>query len=265
MKFFEAPKRGALPHSDCVAIVDSDSIVYRIGWVSQNDTEDVALDTLRGFLYESLFKPLKCKQYLFVLSGGRSGRDEVAVTKSYKGTRSDSTKSVHHEALLSYFTEEYKAFTVGEYEADDVVISLADNMRGRFVLCGIDKDALQYPGVHYNYVNKSVKLVSPWEANYNLSYQMLVGDPVDNIQGIYRVGKVKAEAILANAANPTLAVMQAYKDRGLSSDYYQEQLTLLRMKRDIFVPDVLDKLYTYSGLAEDSVVPEGGISFDDFE
>jgi len=64
------------------------------------------------------------------------------------------------------------------------------------VVCTIDKDMLQIPCWHFNFVKGTWTKVSEAEGSLFFYTQILTGDAADNIKGIYRVGPVKAAKIL---------------------------------------------------------------------
>ena len=222
-----------------LGVVDADSILYRVAAMCEEESYEKAEDTLRAFLWNKIYKPTQCKKYVYCLSGGESGRNEVATTKPYKGQRTHE-KPKHLKALRDYFKEAYKAFSVSLYEADDVVISIYEKYRGFAVLIGIDKDAKQMAGIHYNYHHSHEKFfkVSDRESQQYFFTQMLTGDSVDNIPGLPRVGAKGAEKLFAENPDtpPAELVWDMYKEKGFEWDYYYEQYYLLRMKRDIIYP-----------------------------
>jgi 5'-3' exonuclease len=142
-------------------------------------------------------------------------------------TRADKTSMVYqgkdHFNFRSYFYPTYKAnrpetpefmriwknTIIEEYsslgavgvkviESDDVLNIGYNKFKEKYdlIIVSADKDLNQIPGEHYNpRVNKSY-FVDNIEAYTNLCIQTLKGDPTDNIQGIYKVGDVKAKAIL---------------------------------------------------------------------
>jgi hypothetical protein len=65
------------------------------------------------------------------------------------------------------------------------------------VICSIDKDLLQIPGRHYNFVKKLHSVVTPENGLKFLYMQSLIGDRSDNIIGVAGIGPVKAERALA--------------------------------------------------------------------
>ena len=63
-------------------------------------------------------------------------------------------------------------------------------------LVSVDKDLDMVPGWHYNPRNEEKYFIDEYKGWYNFFYQMLVGDTVDNIQGLYGVGPKTAEKLL---------------------------------------------------------------------
>jgi len=59
----------------------------------------------------------------------------------------------------------------------------------RTVICSLDKDLDNTPGWHYNWVKDNLYWIDEHEALTNFYCQMLTGDSVDNILGLYGVGK----------------------------------------------------------------------------
>ena len=222
-----------------LGIVDADSILYRVAAMCEAEPYEKAEDTLRAFLWNNIYKPTQCKQYAFCVSGGESGRDQVAKAKVYKGQRTQD-KPRHLKAIRKYFVESYKAFSVDDYEADDVVIAMYEKYRGDAVLIGIDKDAKQMAGLHYNYHQNHEKFftVSGKQSQKYFFTQMLTGDNVDNIPGLPKVGVKGAEKLFDENPDtpPAKLVWDLYKKKGFDYDYYKEQYYLLRMQRDIFYP-----------------------------
>ena len=63
-------------------------------------------------------------------------------------------------------------------------------------MASIDKDLLQLPGRHYNFVKDEWINVSLHDAERKVWELMLIGDVSDNIRGIQGVGPVNAKRIL---------------------------------------------------------------------
>lgn len=125
-----------------------------------------------------------------------------------------------------------------QWEADDLIKDRAVELGvDCCVICSIDKDLKQIPGVHFDYNRPRLKnpngspqldenghrkiapcrgldIVSDQDADSFFWLQMLTGDSGDNIKGIPRVGPKKAEKILSDASvigdDYETAVREAY-------------------------------------------------------
>jgi hypothetical protein len=217
-----------------LGIVDADSILYKVAFAAREEGLDEALRTLSAFVYQSIYKPTQCNYYIFCLSGGESGRDKIAVTKPYKGQRK-AEKPEHLAELRQHMIDHFSALIVDDYEADDVVIALANRYNPHCILLGIDKDAKQLAGFHYNYNKDIHTTISMTDAHRHFFKQMLTGDTVDNIAGLPKVGDKKADKLFDDNPNvpPAYLVRKEYEERGYDYDYFEEQYKLLYMKRDI--------------------------------
>lgn len=223
--------------SKYLGVVDADSILYRCAVTTENEPEGIAKYTLDKFIADNVIAPTGCQEYIFVFSGGESGRNEIAVTKPYKGKRT-TERPKWLGMLKAYAMEQYKGLIIGEYEADDVVVAIFEQYKGDSLLCGIDKDAKQLSGAHYNYVKKEFFEISDTESQRFFFKQMLMGDTVDNIPGLPRIGEKKADTLFDENPDtpPARLVWNLYKEKGFDWEYYQEQFKLLRMQRDIAYP-----------------------------
>lgn len=64
------------------------------------------------------------------------------------------------------------------------------------IICSVDKDLLQIPGKHYNFVKKEFSEVSEIEGLRNFYKQMLIGDAADHVFGVKGIGKVRAAKLI---------------------------------------------------------------------
>jgi DNA polymerase-1 len=98
----------------------------------------------------------------------------------------------------------------GEYEADDL---MAMTQGPNSVICSVDKDLLQVPGFHFNFVKNTFSYVEEIEGWRIFDTQVLTGDDSYGIVGLYGIGPAKAKKILAGLSTPFLmytAVLKAY-------------------------------------------------------
>lgn len=149
-------------------------------------------------VFEGIMSGTGCGGYKLFLSGPAEEcfRSKVATMKEYKGNRKDARRPVHYDLLKRYMIDKLGAQVVRKIEADD---ACAIHAPGN-VVCSIDKDLLQVPGLHYRFTDDKPKVfeVDQQTANQNLFAQILVGDVTDNIPGCPGIGEKKAAEIILN-------------------------------------------------------------------
>ena len=143
------------------------------------------------------------------LSRGGSFREKECPT--YKSNREDMRRPANLEFCKDYLMKKYGASCdVGQYEADDL---LAMNAGDNTIICSVDKDLLQVPGSHYNFVKDIFMEIDELTGWYNFYSQLLTGDTSDGIVGIHGVGPARAKKILTGLQTPFLmycAVLREY-------------------------------------------------------
>lgn len=182
--------------------------------------------------------------YIGYLTGKGNFRDEVAVTKPYKGNRDPNLKPVHYQAIRNHLIKHHNGTVVDGYEADDAMAIAQENLyyatKGS-IICSIDKDMDQIIGPHYNWQKDNIYFVSPDTGKRMFYYQLLVGDRVDNIQGVPGIGPVNAKRLLDKAISERDMYLIAREEY---QKYYKEQGdTVLREMADLLyirriAPDV---------------------------
>ena len=183
--------------------------------------------------------------YQIYLTGKGNYREEIATILPYKGNRDSNHKPHHYDALIRYLTENWGAITVEGIEADDAMATYqyqayisGDPVDGwhETVIATIDKDLDMVPGHHYNW-NKDVKYtVDEWTAITWFYVQLIIGDTVDNIQGIKGAGKAKAKKVLMDCDTEEdmyWAVLDLYCEAyDKPMDALMENARLLWMRRE---------------------------------
>jgi len=130
----------------------------------------------------------------------RHGSFREKINPLYKNNRDGIRRPEHLEFLKDYMIEEYEAISgKGKYEADDM---MAMSQNNNTIICSIDKDLLQVPGNHFNFVKNKYRIVTEEEGNRSLYRQLLTGDTADGIPGLKGVGPKTAEKILAGISEP---------------------------------------------------------------
>jgi len=137
--------------------------------------------------------------YRIYLSGESNFRYDLATLLPYKGNRDDSTKPVHLK-LVKDRLREMGATSIPHLEADDCMSSMQHlhsiKKEHETIICSSDKDLRTVPGLNFNIGKKLVTTVSQEEADYNFYYQILIGDPTDNIPSPFGIGPVGASIAL---------------------------------------------------------------------
>ena len=203
-----------------LALVDGDIVVHRIGFTTENDDWNIAKWRIDETL-DNLLIDTNATEYRIYLSDTTENGFRQKYYPEYKANRK-APKPKHYDRLKEYLLTEWEARITMEQEADDalgidqVVVdrSVLSNDK-RSVICSIDKDLLQIPGLHWNFVKKEWKEVSPQEALLRFYHQLLTGDTSDNVKGIKGTGPIRAANVLSGATreNQLFALTaSAYKE-----------------------------------------------------
>ena len=212
------------------ALLDADILCYRVGFATEDEHENTAIETMAVFLEDLLmFDLVDTDDYELFLTGKTNFRNEVAVTVPYKGNRKDVKKPKHLPLLREYLQTAWGASVSDGQEADDDIAIRATELGEESIIVSIDKDFMQVPGWHYNFVKKVKKHVTPEEGLRFFYKQILMGDSADNIKGIFRVGEKKATKMLADLKTE----QQFYQCcvEGLGEERVLENARLLWLRR----------------------------------
>lgn len=185
-----------------LALVDGDIIVYRIGYTTEQNDWYIARWRCDEMM-EGILKDVEADEYRVYLSDSTHNGFRSKVLPSYKANRTQP-KPKHYEDL--------KAHLIGHWDARIALGEEADDRLGieqdydpeippevwQTVICSIDKDLHQVPGHHWNFVKKEWQTIFQSGATRFFWKQVLTGDVVDNIKGIYGIGPKRAEKILSS-------------------------------------------------------------------
>jgi len=213
------------------ALLDSDIICYRIACSTEEEDEKIAISRCAHYIETILWEDLEnVESYQCYITGTTNFRTKVAVTAPYKGNRS-SVKPKHLTLLRDYVVAAWGASVSVDQEADDDIAIAHATSGYETIICSLDKDFLQLPGKHWNFVKKEMTVVTEAEATLNFYLQVLTGDRVDNIIGLKGIGPVKASKILAGCDSATemyAACVEAYAG---AEGRVIENATLLYLRR----------------------------------
>lgn len=129
---------------------------------------------------------------LLCLSGTKNFRYDLATLIPYKGTRDDTTKPFNLQIIKDYLVD-LGAVSLDHLEADDMMSAFQTDYKERgeeSIICSSDKDLRTVPGLNYNIGRDLVSSIDESLAKHNFYYQLLCGDPTDNIPSPYGLGEV---------------------------------------------------------------------------
>jgi hypothetical protein len=209
------------------ALIDSDRIPYCFGNMTNEEGFPLEWEILQKLIDENINSQIRdCKAdswQLYITSDDKSNfRFDVATIKPYKGNRK-SEKYFWYEQIRRYLVHEWKAEIVFGMEADDALgieqytKEWAQLEPGNTIISSVDKDLDCIPGWHWNELREQKYFISEIDADRNFFSQLLTGDDVDNIPGLYGVGK--SSSLLSNLKRIStfshlyLAVKEQYEKR----------------------------------------------------
>lgn len=182
------------------ALIDLDPIVYQYSDVKFPDGEYMSANlaaSLAVSKIESIVERSGATSWSGYLTFGPDNfRIKVATIKPYKGNRKDREKPYHYDYLRGFLSDIPNVKMVFGMEADDA-LAIEQYKGGKTVICTLDKDLDMVPGYHYRWSKGNVKEIPTWfqtEVGGLRSFykQLLTGDTVDNIHGLYGVGPKSA-------------------------------------------------------------------------
>jgi 5'-3' exonuclease len=176
------------------ALMDGDIYAFRVACTTENDNEAIAVYRVNEMI-ENTLAEVEASEYKLFLTSPDNFRKHIY--PEYKANRT-ATKPKHLQFLRDYLVESWQGTVAEKMEADDY---LGINQHESSIICSIDKDLLQVPGKHYNFVKKEFYEVDVETGSRNFYTQLLTGDTSDNIKGIAGIGPVKAKKALADATN----------------------------------------------------------------
>lgn len=179
------------------SLIDADSISYIIGW-EYKDSEDVdgVMQAVDQFISQMLVQ-LQTRQYAGYFSPKKCFRH--GLFPEYKAKRKPPHEGIQKwkPTIEAWCKEKWGFGEWPNHEADDAVSVMQQNMLNS-TICSPDKDLRQVPGNNFDYKKGLRTYITEEEAYYNLCYQLLVGDGVDNIPGCRGIGEKTAKQILAH-------------------------------------------------------------------
>lgn len=179
-----------------ISLIDGDIVLHRVGYTTDLEEEWVAFSRVDEML-DGILVDTEAKEFQIYLSDSRENNYRYTIYPVYKANRT-APRPKHYNAIKEYLIRKWDARIAIGMEADDALgIGQIWNFeyvppRHETVICSIDKDLLQIPGLHYNFVKKEWSEVKAWDGLKWFYKQLLIGDTSDNVQGCQGIGPVKA-------------------------------------------------------------------------
>lgn len=238
------------------ALIDADWFAYAFGNATDDEYKPLAWPFVKSRIDGTIRKIIEStgsvEYQLYLTSADRSNfRFDVATIRPYKGNR-PTDKPHYYDKIRDYLSKGKGAIVITGMEADDAVsiAQYADldwfgpyplpKEKANTVLCSIDKDLDMVTGWHYNWMKEDLGVYwqDPTDGLRCFYKQLLTGDSVDNIPGLFGVGK--ASTLLKKLDDMTTEqemydhVQKEYEKR-FGSYYYQfmmENAKLLWMLKE---------------------------------
>lgn len=196
------------------ALLDGDILAYRCAASCEPtskkqflEDEQVALWRLEK-LMQDVIHDTSADSFECWLTGSNNFRKHVY--PEYKANRKDMKNPVHLAMCKEYLIEHWDAKISDGCEADDMLGIGQTNTNNEFhqtrlmdtpdpesVIVSIDKDLLQVPGQHYNFVKQEFIEVDEHDGWVRFFTQMILGDRSDNVPGFDGTGRTSVPQFLA--------------------------------------------------------------------
>lgn len=235
-------------------LIDADILRYEIGFAAQTGWRAITegqsdvppwdyVEQLLHMRIEQIKAAVNADQPpILYLSKGKSFRFDIARKRPYKGTRKEN-KPWHYDNLTAYMIS-LGAEVVENLEADDAMAIRMIAYPDDGIICSRDKDLRQVPGWFYSWeLGRQpefgpVRIDDPGTLSISddgkklsgtgLSFfyaQVLMGDVIDNIPGVPKLGPRGAHKLLADkSAEEMLQNVKLQYQRHYGT-FWEEELT----------------------------------------
>ncbi len=167
-----------------IALIDADITAYRSAASVEPSKERLERGTLETALarceelMQRIISDTQANSHRAFISGEDNFR--YAIDPSYKANRKDKPRPLYLQHVREFLVVQWGAEVSNGIEADD---NLGIHQGDDTVICSIDKDLLQIPGAHFNFVRNEFYTIDECTGWVNFYTQLVLGDKSDNIQG----------------------------------------------------------------------------------
>lgn len=194
-----------------IVLIDADSMLYHAAYGTEDDqitSEMKLVEKIYAILNIVEESYIVEKYYIFIRGENNFRKDIYPI---YKANRPQKHDIINTLGKFLAENEQFQAIECHGAEADDCVFSYAEMFKNNCIICSIDKDLLQIPGLHYNYIKNTYTEVSEEDAKYNLAVQMIIGDAGDNINLTPKYGLSYANKVLRKGMSNYQYIKEIYK------------------------------------------------------
>jgi 5'-3' exonuclease len=214
-----------------IALIDGDSIAYSSAYTLSIQQMQYSVDEAM----KKIIVSTDADGYELYIEEWRRKKSNFRKDffPEYKENRSVNKKPPLLKQAREYLFSRWSARVVDNIESEDMVIIRAHEVKGKYkpVICGIDKDLLQYPFQFYNYNYDSFITLTQSEADLNLWRQVCTGDKsCDNIPGIQGIGPAKASKAVPCADTAMIDAVKLYIKSGHGWNYFIQQYNLIKLR-----------------------------------
>ena len=166
-----------------ITLIDADFLLF-VATHNKKDEEIKSFEEVCEFADNMILDILDstgAQSYIGALTIGKCFRYDIY--PAYKANRKGLEKPAFFNELRDYLINKWLFVHHPGLEADDI-ISIIARKHPEAMVCSMDKDLQQIPGLHFNPRTKQVKDVTKSEAELLLWRQVITGDSTDNIKGI---------------------------------------------------------------------------------
>ena len=212
-----------------IVLIDADSLMYFSSYGSEE--EQILSETkLSEKIYDILNiveKSYNVEKYHVFVKGSNNFRYKIY--PQYKKNRPPKHPII--DVLNKYLVDNFGAVEAHNAESDDYVFSYSQlpEYKGRSIICSVDKDMLQIPGIHYDYQKNKYHIIDDETAKYNLAIQMIMGDQADGIMCLRGYGPKKDKKIIKKGMTDyqmIKVILNEYQKNCATSQEAKDQIRL---------------------------------------
>lgn len=207
-------------------LIDADSLLYFSSYTSESDQifSETKLSEKIYDILNIIENTYTVDRYFIFVKGQNNFRYKIF--PAYKSKRPKKHPII--DTLSKYLVDSFNAVQSHNAESDDYVYSYSQHPQflGKSIICSVDKDLRQIPGIHYDYQKNRFIIISEEEGMYNLAIQMIMGDAADGIPGLKGYGIKTAEKIIRRGMSKYQMIKAIFKEYQKNCSQPQDEMRL---------------------------------------